>query len=120
MQPAPEISPEVRAALDSGNALFRSGSALDKSKATAEAKKAYTAALEQYRIAAKAAGDNAAPMIGVYMSAQALGDKRLADSAYADLQKRGAAPPPGAMHSSEPPAPAPAKAPGKVHGGQEP
>ena len=111
------MTPEAKVALDSGNVLYRAGSAFDKTNAKADAKKSYEAALVQYRLAARGSTSNAAPLVGVYMCALVLNNKTLADSSYAELKARGAAPPPGAMHSAEP---APTKAPGKVHGGSLP
>ena len=113
----PELSARAKVALDSGNVLYRSGSAADKKNERADAKKAYSAALVQYRLAAKGSPENAAPLIGVYMSALALEDRVLADSVYKELQVRGAAPPPGAMHSGEP---EPTKSPGNPHAGMPP
>lgn len=61
------LSPETRAALDSGNAAYRAGQ--------------YDKALASYREAAKTAPDNSAPYFGIYMAAGKLGNKALADSA---------------------------------------
>ena len=63
------LSPAARAALDSGNALFRAH--------------LYPLALDQYRLAAKAAPDQGSPVYGIYMAASALNNKKLADSAMA-------------------------------------
>lgn len=68
------MSPEARAALDSGNALFR--------------EKKFDAALASYRKAAEAAPTSPAPWYGVYMAAQALGNQKLADSAMKQVQTR--------------------------------
>lgn len=76
--PAPsaraEIGPEARAALDSGNALFR--------------KKAYAGALVQYRAASALAPAHAAPLFGLYMVARATRDSAMADSVLAEIRKR--------------------------------
>jgi hypothetical protein len=111
-QPAspPELSGDAKVALDSGNVLFRSGSALDRSQASADAKKAYAAALEQYQLAAKRAPKHAAPYFGIYMTAGALGDSALAETALKGIRDRGGEMPPGAMHVGAPP---PTAAPGK-------
>jgi hypothetical protein len=115
-QPQPELSAEAKVALDSGNALFRSGRALDLKKASADAKKAYTAALAEYRLAAQKSPQHAAPLFGIYMTAGALGNTALAESALAGIKARGEALPAGAMHSGQPaPTQLPAKAPGKAH-----
>ncbi|MDO8500853.1 MAG: hypothetical protein Q7S20_03330 [Gemmatimonadaceae bacterium] len=114
-QPQPELSAEAKVALDSGNVLYRSGSDLDRKKASADAKRAYAAALTQYRLAAERSPKHAAPFFGIYMTARALGNIVLADSALAGIRERGGELPPGAMHSGEPaPAPAAANAPAKA------
>lgn len=69
VNPQDALSPQARTALDNGNQLFRA--------------KQYTLALEQYRLAVKYAPDHGAPYYGVYMAADKLGDKKLADSAMA-------------------------------------
>jgi len=74
-----EVSPAAKVALDSGNALFR--------------KKDYDKALEQYRIAAKASPDHAAPWFGINMVAGATKNKALGDSALAEIRKRNAVEP---------------------------
>jgi hypothetical protein len=68
------IGPAAKAALDSGNALFR--------------KKAYAPALAQYRAAGDLAPQHAAPLFGVYMVARATNDSKLADSALVEIKKR--------------------------------
>ena len=65
------LSREAKAALDSGNALFRARS--------------YPAALTQYRLAAKLAPEAGAPYYGIWMVADKLHDKKLADSAMAQV-----------------------------------
>ena len=77
------LGPEAQAAVDSGNALFR--------------KQQYTPALAQYRIAAAAAPQNAAPLFGIYMVASAVSNASLADSALAEIRKRNG-PLPDAVH----------------------
>ena len=68
------LPPEAKTALDSGNQLYRAGK--------------YKLALAQYRLAAKLAPANAAPYYGIYMAADKLGDKKLADSAMAAVNAR--------------------------------
>ncbi len=68
------LSPKAKAALDSGNALYKVGN--------------YEAALAQYGLATELAPANAAPYYGVYMAADKLGRKRLADSAMAAFNAR--------------------------------
>lgn len=65
------LSPEAKAALDSGNALFRA--------------KNFPLALAQYRLAAKLAPEHAAPFFGIYMVAKKLNDQKLADSAMVQV-----------------------------------
>lgn len=85
-QGTPELSPEARVALDSGNALFR--------------KKTYAAALAQYRLASARSPRHAAPYFGIYMVAQATKNTKLADSALANIRaNNGVAPMPGFDHS---------------------
>lgn len=76
---APQIPSAARAGLDSGNAAFRGGR--------------YDAALAAYRAAAAADPDNAAPYFGIYMVAQKLGNKGLADSANEAIRTRSAGSP---------------------------
>jgi hypothetical protein len=64
----------ARVALDSANALFRA--------------KRYTLALEKYRLSARLAPSEQAPLIGMLMVASKLDDKRLADSVNATLQRK--------------------------------
>ena len=68
------LGPAARAALDSGNAAYRL--------------KNYSGALRHYRAAALSAPEQAAPWFGIYMIAQATGDKSLADSATAEVRRR--------------------------------
>ena len=68
------LSPEAKTALDNGNQLYRA--------------KQYKMALEQYRLAAKLAPAHASPYYGIYMAADKLGDKKLADSAIAAVNAR--------------------------------
>lgn len=62
-----ELSPEVTAALDSGNILYRA--------------KDYAAAREQYAAAAQAGEDVAAAWFGLYMAELALGNTEAAEAA---------------------------------------
>ena len=71
------LGPAARAALDSGNALFR--------------KKAYDAALAQYRAASELAPQHAAPLFGIYMVGRATSNSRMADSALAGIRLRSGA-----------------------------
>ena len=68
----PLMSGPARAALDSANALFRA--------------KRFALALEKYRLAARLAPKESAPLIGMAMVAAVLPDKRLADSVNAVLR----------------------------------
>jgi len=68
------MSPEARTALDAGNTLYRAAK--------------YDSALASYRTAAKLAPLNAAPFFGIYMAAEKLGNKKLADSASAEIKRR--------------------------------
>jgi hypothetical protein len=72
--PHSTMSPEARAALDSGNAQYRAGK--------------YDAALKSYRQSSDLAPLNAAPFFGIYMAAEKLGNKALADSASAEIKRR--------------------------------
>ncbi len=72
--PHTTMSPEARAALDSGNAQYRAGN--------------YAAALKSYRQSSDLAPLNAAPFFGIYMAADKLGNKALADSASAEIKRR--------------------------------
>ncbi len=72
--PHTTMSPDARAALDSGNAQYRAGK--------------YDAALKSYRQASDLAPLNAAPFFGIYMAAEKLGNKPLADSASAEIKRR--------------------------------
>jgi hypothetical protein len=78
------IGPAARAALDSGNVLYR--------------KKAYAGALAQYRAASALAPQHAAPYFGIYMVARATRDSAMADSALAAIRLRNG-PMPTAPHS---------------------
>jgi hypothetical protein len=82
------IGPRAKAALDSGNALYR--------------KKQYAAALVHYREASELAPQHAAPFFGIYMVARATGDTAMADSALAGIRLRnGPLPPaPRSLHDS--------------------
>ncbi len=68
------LSPNAKAALDSGNVLYKAGN--------------YEGALAKYELAVKYAPANAAPYYGVYMAADKLGNKQLADSAMAAFSAR--------------------------------
>ena len=68
------LPPEAKTALDNGNQLYRA--------------KQYKLALEQYRIAAKLAPAHASPYYGIYMAADKLGNKALADSAIKAVNAR--------------------------------
>jgi len=68
------LSPEAKAVLDSGNTLFRA--------------KDYKGALAKYRAAAKLSPANGAPLYGIFMAADKLGDKPLADSAMREFSRR--------------------------------
>ena len=74
LNPDAGLGPVARAALDSGNAAYRV--------------KNYRVALRHYRAAANSAPAQAAPWFGIYMIAQATGDKALADSATAEVRRR--------------------------------
>ncbi len=74
--PHTSMSPAARAALDSGNAAYRAGK--------------YGDALTAYRTAADQAPLNVAPFFGIYMAAEKLGNKPLADSAATEIRKRSA------------------------------
>lgn len=64
---------EARTAIDSGNAEYRAGH--------------MDGALVQYRLAAKAAPDNAAPYFGIYMVAKKQNNAALADSAMKAIKE---------------------------------
>jgi hypothetical protein len=68
------IGPDARAALDSGNRLFR--------------KKDYEGALARYRAASNLAPQHAAPYFGMYMVGRATKDTAMADSALAAIRVR--------------------------------
>jgi hypothetical protein len=68
------LGPAAKAALDSGNSLFR--------------KKAYSEALAQYRAAADLAPQHSAPLFGIYMVARATNNKAMADSALDGIRRR--------------------------------
>ena len=72
--PHTTMSPDARAALDSGNAEYRAGK--------------YDAALKNYRKASELAPLNAAPFYGIYMAAEKLNNKALADSAGVEIRRR--------------------------------
>ena len=71
------IGPAAKAALDSGNVLFRH--------------KAYAAALAQYRAASALAPQHSAPFFGIYMVARATNNPAMADSALAAIRLRSGA-----------------------------
>jgi hypothetical protein len=71
------LGPAARAALDSGNALFR--------------KKSYAAALAQYQSASSLAPQHSAPLFGIYMVARATNNVAMADSALAGIRLRSGA-----------------------------
>ena len=75
------LGPAAKAALDSGNILFR--------------QKAYAAALAQYRSASALAPQHTAPLFGIFMVARATKDSVMADSAMAGIRLRS-----GAMSAS--------------------
>ena len=75
------LGPAARAALDSGNVLFR--------------RKAYAEALAQYRSASSLAPQHSAPLFGIYMVARATNNPVMADSALAGIRLRS-----GAMSAS--------------------
>ncbi len=77
------IGPAAKAALDSGNALFRA--------------KRYAPAMAIYRQAADLAPQHAAPLFGIYMVARATNNMKLADSTLAEISKR-SAPVPAEVH----------------------
>jgi len=70
----PLMSGPARVALDSANALFRA--------------KRYAHALEKYRLSARLAPGEQAPLIGMLMVAAKLDDKRLTDSVDAVLRRK--------------------------------
>jgi hypothetical protein len=72
--PHTTMSPDARAALDSGNAQYKAGRFAD--------------ALKSYRKSSDMAPLNAAPFFGIYMAAEKLGMKALADSASIEIKKR--------------------------------
>ncbi|MGZ3372141.1 MAG: hypothetical protein ACXU9O_02795 [Gemmatimonadaceae bacterium] len=71
------LGPAAKAALDSGNVLFR--------------KKAYAAALAQYRAASALAPQHSAPLFGIYMVARATNNPVMADSALEGIRLRNGA-----------------------------
>jgi hypothetical protein len=78
------LSPEAKLALDRGNSEFRA--------------RKYEAALAAYREAARTASGNTAPYYGIYMAAEKLGNRSLADSASRVIQQSSGALP--ASHDS--------------------
>ena len=68
------LSPTAKAALDTGNALYRAHD--------------YAGALAAYRHASSLAPAHGAPYYGIYMAASALGQKPLADSALKAFSAR--------------------------------
>ncbi len=83
------LPPEAQVHLDSGNAAYRA--------------KDFRAALAHYREAARMEPDQPATWFGVGMAANALGDKAMADSATAQVERLSPAMQPGA-HPAVPPA----------------
>ncbi len=81
------IGPEAKAALDSGNALYR--------------RQQYAQALVEYRLASDRAPQHAAPLFGIYMVARATNNLALADSAMVGIRMRNG-PLPAASVSSPP------------------
>jgi hypothetical protein len=71
--PREALSADARAAIDAGNAAYRAGK--------------FDEAIAQYRTAAAAAPDNAAPWYGVLMAAQRTGNTALADSATKAVER---------------------------------
>lgn len=78
------LGPAARAALDSGNLLYR--------------QKDYAGALARYRAASVLAPQHAAPYFGIYMVARATRDSAMADNALAAIRARNG-PLPTAPHS---------------------
>lgn len=72
--PHDALPADARTAIDSGNAEYRAGR--------------FASALEQYRLAAKAAPNNAAPYFGIYMVAKKQNNAKLADSAMAQIKDK--------------------------------
>ena len=68
------LGPAAKAALDSGNVLFR--------------RKAYDEALVEYRLAAELAPQHTAPLFGIQMVAAATNNRPLLDSALAGIRAR--------------------------------
>lgn len=68
------IGPAARAALDSGNALYR--------------KHEYINALEKYRSASALAPQHPAPFFGIYMVGRATNNRAMADSALSEIRLR--------------------------------
>ena len=68
------LGPAAKAALDSGNVLFR--------------RKDYAGALARYRAAAELAPQHSAPLFGIYMVARATNNKAMADSALDGIRRR--------------------------------
>lgn len=85
------LGPAAKAALDSGNVLFR--------------KKAYSDALAQYREAAELAPQHSAPLFGIYMVARATNNKAMADSALDGIRRRNGPMPAGPHGAPHPAAP---------------
>ena len=78
------LGPAAKAALDSGNVLFR--------------KKNYEGALAQYRAASALAPQHSAPLFGIYMVARATDNRAMADSVLAQIRLRNG-PLPAAPHT---------------------
>jgi hypothetical protein len=71
--PATSITGPAKAALDSGNTLFRA--------------KDYDRALDQYVSSARLAPSEAAPLLGILMVADVKGDQKLTEATLARLRK---------------------------------
>jgi hypothetical protein len=78
------LGPAAKAALDSGNVLFRA--------------RAYDGALAEYRAAAALAPQHSAPLFGIYMVARATNNSAMADSALVGIRRRNG-PMPAGPHS---------------------
>jgi hypothetical protein len=78
------LGPAAKAALDSGNVLFR--------------RKMYAEALAQYRSASELAPQHSAPLFGIYMVGRATNNKAMADSALIGIRVRNG-PMPAGPHS---------------------
>lgn len=81
------LGPAAKAALDSGNVLFR--------------KKNYEGALAQYRAASALAPQHSAPLFGIYMVARATDNRAMADSALEQIRLRSGPLPTGPHNFSD-------------------